>query len=178
MAGENFDYAYGDIVDTTLHSTPGGSTPKKIGEAWIAAGIAELPKDEQVLEHQLDVEKTRADDAIAQAQAATQLAEEASTQAVALRAQLATLTEAAGDGADAASKAAELAGKLAVAEKQRDEAVAAMGNVRQTVAAELREQIEADVRATMGSDPAEAEVLVAMEASASKLLAAISEPTA
>lgn len=176
MAGDNFSYALGDIIDTTdfasapTEACPNPLSPNEIAEAWIAAGMAEEPKDEEILSADIAVVEAKLVDAKEEATAARELAEEVSAEAVQLRAQVAELTEATGDGADMAKRNAALAADVARLEKLVTEKDASLASVRTTVAAELREQIERDVRGQLdAADPALDAAVAALEASTTSL---------
>jgi len=179
MAGEGHDYPYGSIVDTVhfasqpTEACPQPATAQQIAEAWLAAGMAEVPKDEQVLEADLDRAEQRAADAQAEADAARELAEEASTANVALKAQVAELESIA--TGDAEKRAASLAAELATTQKALDERVEQLGKVREKVADELRPIIAAEIAAqspASASDPALDAAIAELSRSTENLIAA------
>lgn len=117
MAGDDFAIQYGEIIDR----------PQAVCDAWVDAGIAEIPKTEAVLEADLATATQEAEAATRTAQAAVEENTQLAVENDQLQAQVEAITAAAGDGADSLKKVGELAAELDTVKKQLSEREAQLG---------------------------------------------------
>lgn len=133
MSGDRESYQFGEIVETErfVRRDAGGKLlgldAEGIGKAWIEAGIAEKPKTEQVLEANVAAAERVAAEATAEAASAVAERIEIARKRDELAAQVETLTEAAGDGADHAKEVGRLRAEVVNLQKQLQERETQLG---------------------------------------------------
>lgn len=122
----------------------------QIADLWVEALIAELPKSEDVLAHDVERAEIERDQALVSAEDAGRQRDEIAKERDELVARVELMEEAATD--DAAAANLKLTARVSELQKQLDEKDTTLGNVRKTVTDELRPVIEAEVAAKFEAD--------------------------